>query len=82
MTVAEHFIVSGITDSRLMIRLRQPGRANERPRNGRSCVRDVTTSRQTFAPYSPPEDTVVEHRSCYVELRRKIILSVLNGKIA
>ena len=33
--VADNFNVSRITISRLMIRLRQTGRANERPRNGR-----------------------------------------------
>ena len=36
--VADHFNVSRITISRLMIRLRQPSRTNDRPRNGRPCV--------------------------------------------
>ena len=33
--IADNFNVSRITISRLMIRLRQTGRANDRPRNGR-----------------------------------------------
>ena len=33
--VADHFNVSRITISRLMIRSRQTGRTNDRPRNGR-----------------------------------------------
>jgi transposase len=36
--VADHFNVSRITISRLMIRLRQTGRTNDRPRNGRPRV--------------------------------------------
>ena len=36
--VADHFNVSRITISRLMIRLRQKGRRNDRPSNGRSRV--------------------------------------------
>jgi transposase len=32
--VADHFNVSRMTISRLMIRLRQTGRTNDRPRNG------------------------------------------------
>jgi transposase len=36
--VADHFNVSRITISRLMIRLRQTGRTNERPRNVRLHV--------------------------------------------
>ena len=38
-----HFNVSGITISRLVIRLRQTGRTNDRPRNGRM---PVTSQRQ------------------------------------
>ena len=49
--VADHSNVSRITIARLMIRLRQTGRTNDRSRNGRSRV----TSRPTFTPYSPPE---------------------------
>jgi hypothetical protein len=41
--VADHFTVSTLTTSRLMIRLRQTGRTNERPYNDRSCV---TSQRQ------------------------------------
>ena len=41
--VANHFNVSRITISRQMIRLRQTGRANDGPRNGR---RRVTSQRQ------------------------------------
>jgi transposase len=41
--VADHFNVSRITISRLMIRLRQTGRSNDRPRNGRPRV---TSQRQ------------------------------------
>jgi transposase len=41
--VADHFNVSGITISRLMIRLRQTDRTNDRPRNGRPRV---TSQRQ------------------------------------
>ena len=41
--VADHFNVSRITISRLMIRLRQTGRTNDRPRNGRPRV---TSKRQ------------------------------------
>jgi transposase len=36
--IADHFNVSRITISRLMIRLRQTGRTNDRPRNGRPRV--------------------------------------------
>ena len=36
--VANHFNVSRITIFRLMIRLRQTGRTNDRPRNGRPRV--------------------------------------------
>jgi transposase len=36
--VADHFNVSRITSSRLMIRLRQTGRTNDGPRNGRPRV--------------------------------------------
>ena len=42
-TVADHFNVSKITISRLMIRLRQTGKTNERPRNDRPRV---TSQRQ------------------------------------
>jgi hypothetical protein len=41
--VADHFTVSTLTTSRLMIRLRQTGRTNERPYNDMSCV---TSQRQ------------------------------------
>ena len=41
-TAADHFNVSRITISRLLIRFRQTGRTNDRPRDGRSRV----TSRQ------------------------------------
>jgi transposase len=41
--VADHFNVSRITSSRLMIRLRQTGRTNDGPRNGRPRV---TSQRQ------------------------------------
>jgi hypothetical protein len=41
--VADHFNVSRITISRLMIRLRQTGRMNDRPRNDRPRV---TSQRQ------------------------------------
>jgi len=41
--VADHFNVSRITILRLMIRLRQIGRTNDRPRNGRPRV---TSQRQ------------------------------------
>ena len=41
--VADHFNVFRITISRLMIRLRQTGKTNDRPRNGRPCV---TSQRQ------------------------------------
>jgi transposase len=41
--VANHFYVSKITISRLMIRLRQRGRTDDRPRNGRPRV---TSQRQ------------------------------------
>jgi hypothetical protein len=41
--VADHFNVSKITISMLMIRLPQTSRTNDRPRNGRSCV---TSQRQ------------------------------------
>jgi transposase len=41
--VADHFHVSRITISRLMIRLRQTGKTNERPRKDR---RHVTSQRQ------------------------------------
>ena len=37
-SVSDHFNVSRITISRLMIRLRQTGRTNDRPRNGRPRV--------------------------------------------
>jgi hypothetical protein len=51
--VADHFDVYRITISRLMIRLRQTGRMNDRPCNDRPCV---TSQRQdTFTPYSPLE---------------------------
>jgi hypothetical protein len=43
MTNQHHFNVSKITNSRLMIRLRQTGRTNDRPRNGRLCA---TSQRQ------------------------------------
>jgi transposase len=36
--VADHFNVSKITISRIMIRLRQTGRTNDRPCNGRPRV--------------------------------------------
>jgi transposase len=36
--VADHFNVTRITISRLIIRLRQTGRTNDRPRRGRPCV--------------------------------------------
>ena len=36
--IADHFNVSRITISRLMIRLRLTGRTNDRPRNGRPRV--------------------------------------------
>jgi transposase len=42
--VAEHLNVSRITISRLMIRFRQSGGTNDRPRNDRPCV---TSQRQT-----------------------------------
>jgi hypothetical protein len=48
--VADHFDVSRITISRLMIRLRQTDRNQQR-----QAACDVTTSRQTFTPHSPPE---------------------------
>ena len=35
---ADHINVSTITISRLIIRLRQTGRTNDRPHNGRPCV--------------------------------------------
>ena len=41
--VADHFNLSRITISRLVIRLRQTGRSNDRPRNGRLRV---TSQRQ------------------------------------
>ena len=41
--IANHFNVYRITISRLMIRLRQTGRTNNRPYSGRSCV---TSQRQ------------------------------------
>jgi transposase len=41
--IADHFNVSRITISRLMIRLRQTGKTNERPRKDR---RHVTSQRQ------------------------------------
>ena len=41
--VADHFDVSRITISRIMIRLRQTDRTNDRPRNGRPRV---TSQRQ------------------------------------
>ena len=41
--VADHFNVSKITISMLMIRIRQTGRSNDRHRNGRPCV---TSQRQ------------------------------------
>ena len=41
--ITDHFNVSRITISSLMIRLRQTGRANERPRNGRP---HMTSQRQ------------------------------------
>jgi transposase len=37
-TVANHFNVSRLTISRLMIRIRQTGRTNNRPCNGRPRV--------------------------------------------
>jgi len=50
--VADHFNASRITSSRLMIRLRQTGRTNDGPRNGRLRV---TSQRQDrLAHYSPP----------------------------
>jgi transposase len=36
--VADHFNVSRVNISRLMIRLRHTGRTNDRPRNGRPRV--------------------------------------------
>ena len=41
--IAYHFNVSRITISRLMIRVQQTGRANDKPRSGRTCV---TSQRQ------------------------------------
>ena len=45
--VADHYNVSKITISRLMIRLRQTGRTNDRPRNGRLRVTHLSTSGTT-----------------------------------
>jgi transposase len=42
--VADHFNVSRITISRLMIRLRQTGRMNDRPLNGMPPVTSQTDS--------------------------------------
>ena len=44
--VADHFNVSRITISRLMIRLRQTGRTNDRPRNGMPRVTSQCQDRQ------------------------------------
>ena len=44
--VADHFNVSRITIFRLMIRLRQTGRTNDRPRNGRPRVASQRQNRQ------------------------------------
>ena len=44
--VADHFDVSRITISRLMIHLRQTGRKNDRPYNGRLHVTSQRQDRQ------------------------------------
>ena len=44
--VADHFNVSRITISMLMIRLRQTGRTNDRPRNGSLRVTSQRQDRQ------------------------------------
>jgi len=55
--VADHFNVSTITISRLMIRLRQTGRTNDRPRNGRPRM---TSQRQ-------------DRHLCFIHLRNRMI---------
>jgi transposase len=42
--IADHFNVSRIANLRLMIRLRQTGRTNDRPRNGKTYIYDLFTS--------------------------------------
>ena len=64
--VADHFNVSGITVSRLMIRLRQTGRTNDRPRNGRPIVTSQRQDRHLRLVHLwnrmiTTEDTAVEH---------------------
>ena len=52
--VADHFDVSRITISRLVIRFQQTGKTNDRPRNGR--LRGASQRQdKSFTPYSPPE---------------------------
>jgi transposase len=64
--VADHFNVSGITVSRLMIRLRQTGRTNDRPRNGRPIVTSQRQDRHLRLVHLrnrmiTTEDTAVEY---------------------
>jgi transposase len=49
--VADHFNVSRITISMLMIRLRQTGRTNDRPRNGSLRVTSQRQDRQLLLIY-------------------------------
>ena len=63
---ADHFNVSRIIISRLMIRLRQTGRTNDRPLDGRPCVMTQRQDRHLHLSYlrncmTTAEDTV--HRT-------------------
>jgi transposase len=51
--VADHFNVSRITNSRLMIRLRQTGGTNDRHRNGRSRVMSDNQDRHLCLIHPP-----------------------------
>jgi transposase len=50
--VADHFNVTRITISMLMIRLRQTGRTNDRPHNGRPRVTSLRQDRHLRLIYS------------------------------
>ena len=49
--VADHFNVPRVTISRLMIRLRQTGRTNDRPRNSRPHVTSLEASHLATPPF-------------------------------
>jgi transposase len=54
--VADHFDVSRITISRLMIRLRQTSRTNDRPHNGRPRVTSQRQDRHELFTSEPHDN--------------------------